>query len=56
MFDLEIYELILLVCLLLPLFWFYCSTKQFFFSGSIKDYLQIKSTKRASSVVMAMIV
>ncbi|MDX4035289.1 YeeE/YedE family protein [Aliarcobacter skirrowii] len=57
MFDLEIYELIFIGMFVVAfIFGFIAQQKQFCFSGSIKDYLQIKSTKRASSVVMAMIV
>ena len=57
MLDFEIYTLINIIALFIGLvFGFIAQQKQFCFSGSIKDYLQIKSTKRASSVIMAMII
>ena len=56
MFDFETYSLVNIFGLILGLiFGFVAQQKQFCFSGSIKDFLQIKSTKRAASVVMAMI-
>ncbi len=57
MFELETYYLVNILGLALGVvFGFIAQQKQFCFSGSIKDFLQIKSTKRASSVIMAMIV
>lgn len=57
MFEFETYDLVNILGLALGLiFGFVAQKKQFCFSGSIKDFLQIKSTKRAASVVMAMIV
>lgn len=57
MFDLEIHQIVFIAFFILAfVFGFFAQQKQFCFSGSIKDYLQIKSTKRASSVIMAMIV
>jgi uncharacterized protein len=57
MLDFEIYTLINIIALFIGLvFGFIAQQKQFCFSGSIKDYLQIKSTKRAASVIMAMII
>uniref|UniRef100_UPI00404776C3 YeeE/YedE family protein n=1 Tax=Aliarcobacter sp. TaxID=2321116 RepID=UPI00404776C3 len=57
MFDLEIYQIINILGLIIGLaFGVIAQKNQFCFSGSIKDYIQTKSTKRASSVVMAMIV
>ena len=56
MFDFETYSLVNIFGLILGLiFGFVAQQKQFCFSGSIKTFLQIKSTKRAASVVMAMI-
>jgi uncharacterized membrane protein YedE/YeeE len=53
----EIYEFINIYALFLGLIFGIVSQKnQFCFSGSIKDYLLTNSTKRASSVIMAMIV
>jgi uncharacterized membrane protein YedE/YeeE len=53
----EIYELVNIVGLLIGLaFGIIAQKKQFCFSGSIKDYILTNSTKRASSVIMAMIV
>ena len=57
MFDLEIYEIVFIAFFGIAfIFGFFAQQKQFCFSGSLKDYIQIKSTKRAASVVMAMIV
>lgn len=57
MFELEIFEIVNLLGLFLGLaFGMVAQKKQFCFSGSIKDYILTKSTKRAASVVMAMIV
>ncbi len=57
MLELETYTLVNILGLIIGLvFGFIAQQKQFCFSGSIKDFLQIKSTKRAASVVMAMIV
>ena len=57
MFELETYSLVNILGLALGIiFGFIAQKNQFCFSGSIKDFLQIKSTKRAASVIMAMIV
>lgn len=57
MFELEIYEIINILGLIIGIaFGMIAQKKQFCFSGSIKDYILTKSTKRASSVIMAMIV
>ncbi len=57
MFDLEVYELVNLLGLLVGLaFGAIAQKNQFCFSGSIKDYILTKSTKRGASVIMAMIV
>ncbi len=57
MFDLEIYEIINILGLFIGIaFGVIAQKNQFCFSGSIKDYILTKSTKRAASVVMAMIV
>ena len=57
MFDLEIYETINILGLFIGISFGAIEQKnQFCFSGSIKDYILTKSTKRAASVVMAMIV
>ena len=49
MFDFETYSLVNIFGLILGLiFGFVAQQKQFCFSGSIKDFLQIKSTKRAA--------
>ncbi|OCL86237.1 YeeE/YedE family protein [Arcobacter porcinus] len=57
MFDLEIYQIVFILFFIIAfIFGFIAQQKQFCFSGSIKDYLQTKSTRRASSVIMAMIV
>jgi len=59
MFDLEnyeIYQIVNLAGFLLGLaFGAIAQKKQFCFSGSIKDYILTSSTKRAASVVMAII-
>ncbi|NQY25053.1 MAG: YeeE/YedE family protein [Campylobacteraceae bacterium] len=57
MLDLETYQIVnvLAVCIGL-IFGMIAQKKQFCFSGSIKDYILTKSTKRASSVIMAMLV
>lgn len=57
MFDLEIYEIVNILGLIIGLiFGVIAQKKQFCFSGSIKDYILTKSTMRGSSVIMAMIV
>ena len=57
MLELETYEIINLLGLIIGIiFGMVAQKKQFCFSGSIKDYILTKSTKRASSVIMAMIV
>lgn len=57
MFDLEVYELINILGLCIGLaFGAIAQKNQFCFSGSIKDYILTKSTKRGASVIMAMIV
>ncbi len=57
MFDLEVYEFINIIGLILGItFGVVAQSQQFCFSGSIKDYILTKSTRRAASVVMAMIV
>lgn len=57
MFDLEIYEIVNILGLFIGITFGIISQKnQFCFSGSIKDYILIKSTKRAASVIMAMII
>lgn len=56
MIEFEIYELVNILGLILGVvFGFIAQKMQFCFSGGIKDYLLTKSTKRASSVVLAMI-
>jgi len=60
MFDLENYEIFKIVNLsafiLGALFGMIAQKNQFCFSGSIKDYILMNSTKRGASVVMAIIV
>ncbi|WP_419764631.1 MAG: YeeE/YedE family protein [Arcobacter sp.] len=57
MFELEVYETINILGLILGmLFGMIAQKNQFCFSGSIKDYILTKSTKRGASVVVAMIV
>ena len=57
MFELEIFEIVNILAVVIGfVFGFVAQQKQFCFSGSIKDYIHTKSTKRAASVVMAMIV
>lgn len=57
MFDLEIFETVNILALILgTAFGMVAQKQQFCFSGSVKDYILTKSTKRGSSVVMAMIV
>lgn len=57
MFDLEIFETVNILALILgTVFGMVAQKQQFCFSGSVKDYILTKSTRRASSVVMAMIV
>ncbi|PLY10014.1 MAG: YeeE/YedE family protein [Arcobacter sp.] len=57
MFELEIYETINILGLILGMvFGMIAQKNQFCFSGSIKDYILTKSTKRGASVVVAMIV
>jgi len=57
MLNLEIYEIVNILGLIIGIvFGMVAQKKQFCFSGSIKDYILTKSTKRASSVIMAMIV
>jgi uncharacterized membrane protein YedE/YeeE len=56
MFDLEIYETINIIGLIIGLLFGVIAQKnQFCFSGSIKDYILTKSTRRGASVVVAMI-
>ena len=56
MSEFEIYEIVNILGLLIGItFGAIAQKKQFCFSGSIKDYILTKSTKRASSVLMAMI-
>jgi hypothetical protein len=48
-FDLEIYEIVFIAFFAIAfVFGFFAQQKQFCFSGSLKDYIQIKSTKRGS--------
>lgn len=55
--NLEIYEIVNLLGLAIGIvFGMVAQKKQFCFSGSIKDYILTKSSKRASSVLMAMII
>jgi uncharacterized membrane protein YedE/YeeE len=57
MAELEIYEIVNILMLILGIvFGAIAQKKQFCFSGSIKDYLLSGSTKRAASVVLAIIV
>ena len=57
MFDLETYEIVNILGLFIGIaFGVIAQKKQFCFSGSIKDYILTKSTKRGASVIMAMIV
>jgi uncharacterized protein len=57
MFDLEIYQIINILGLIIGItFGVIAQKNQFCFSGSIKDYILTKSTKRAASVIMAMII
>lgn len=57
MFDLEIYEIVNILGLLIGIaFGVIAQKNQFCFSGSIKDYILTKSTKRGASVIMAMII
>lgn len=57
MFGLEIYQIINILGLIIGIgFGVIAQKNQFCFSGSIKDYILTKSTKRAASVIMAMIV
>lgn len=57
MFDLETYELVNILGLFIGIiFGIIAQKNQFCFSGSIKDYILTKSTKRGASVIMAMIV
>ena len=57
MFNLELYQIINIIGLILGVaYGMVAQSQQFCFGGSIKDYILTKSTKRASSVVMAMIV
>ncbi|WP_122893133.1 YeeE/YedE family protein [Arcobacter peruensis] len=57
MFDLEIFETVNILALLLgTVFGMVAQKQQFCFSGSVKDFILTKSTRRGSSVVMAMIV
>lgn len=57
MFELETYEIVNILGLIIGLaFGMIAQKNQFCFSGSIKDYVLIKSTKRGASVIMAMIV
>lgn len=55
--DYEIYKLVNYIALFIGIIFGAIAQKtQFCFSGSIKDYLLFSSTRRASSVIMAMIV
>jgi len=55
--NIEIFETVNLFALLIGIIFGVVAQKtQFCFSGSIKDYLLFSSTRRASSVIMAMIV
>jgi len=57
MFDLEIYEIVNILGLFIGIaFGVIAQKNQFCFSGSIKDYILTKSTKRGASVIMAMII
>lgn len=57
MSNFEVYEIVNIFGFILgTLFGIVAQKNQFCFSGSIKDYILTKSTKRASSVVMAMLV
>ena len=57
MFHFEIYQIVNIVALVMGItFGAIAQKTQFCFSGSIKDYLLFSSTRRASSVVMAMLV
>jgi uncharacterized protein len=57
MFDLEIYEIVNILGLFIGIaFGVIAQKNQFCFSGSIKDYILMKSTKRGASVIMAMII
>jgi len=57
MFELEIFETVNILALILgTVFGMVAQKQQFCFSGSVKDYILTKSTRRGSSVVMAMIV
>ncbi|WP_419769964.1 MAG: YeeE/YedE family protein [Candidatus Marinarcus sp.] len=57
MLNFEMYEWVNILGLIIGLvFGAVAQAKQFCFSGSIKDYILTKSTKRGASVIMAMIV
>ena len=57
MFDLEIYEIVNILGLLIGIaFGVIAQKNKFCFSGSIKDYILTKSTKRGASVIMAIII
>lgn len=57
MYSFEVYQIINLLGFILGgVFGAIAQKKQFCFSGSIKDYILTKSTMRASSVVMAMLI
>lgn len=57
MFDLETYKIVNILGLFIGIaFGVIAQKNQFCFSGSIKDYILTKSTKRGASVIMAMIV
>ena len=57
MFELEIYEIVNILGLFIGIaFGVIAQKNQFCFSGSIKDYILTKSTKRGASVIMAMII
>ena len=57
MLELEIYEIINILGFVIGIsFGVIAQKNQFCFSGSIKDYILTKSTKRGASVIMAMIV
>ena len=57
MFELEIYEIVNILGLFIGIaFGVIAQKNQFCFSGSIKDYILTKSTKRGASVIMAVII
>jgi len=55
-YYLEVYEVVnILALIVVILFGAIAQKNQFCFDGGIKDYRETKSTKRASSIVIAMI-